>query len=139
MLLRSGAPTHLWEYAVTLAALVVNSTCDERVRNRSPLEIVTGDQPQILNILPFGCAAVITKPEKDRGGSFVLGSDPETLGGYFVYLLESKSIVSTCDIRVDEFAFPLAPSPPEDIFLRVLRRTTAKHVSSPALAAKAKP
>ena len=123
MLLRSGAPTFLWEYAVTLAALVVNSTCDERLRNRSPLEIVTGDQPQILNILPFGCAAVITKPEKDRGGKLrprgalgiFLGSDPETLGGYFVYLLESKSIVSTCDIRVDEFAFPCllytSPSP----------------------------
>ena len=147
MLLRSGAPTYLWEYAVTLAALVVNSTCDERIRNRSPLEIVTGDQPQILNILPFGCAAVITKPEKDRGGKLrprgalgvFLGSDPETLGGYFVYLLESKSIVSTCDIRVDEFAFPLAPSPPDDIFLRVLRRATAKRVSSPALAAKARP
>ena len=37
MLLRSGAPTYLWEYAVTLAALVVNSTCDERVQALTPL------------------------------------------------------------------------------------------------------
>jgi len=50
MLLQSGAPPYLWEYAVEQATLVLNSTCGARNPNRSPVEIVTGKQPQILRV-----------------------------------------------------------------------------------------
>lgn len=59
------------------------------------------------------CAAVITKTERMRSNKLAprgslgihLGPDPTVLGGYAVYLLEEKSVVVTCDVRVDEFAY----------------------------------
>ena len=147
MLLQSGAPPYLWEYAVEQATLVLNSTCGVRNPNRSPVEIVTGKQPQILRVLPFGCAAVITKTERMRSNKLAprgslgihLGLDPTVLGGYAVYLLEEKSVVVTCDVRVDEFAYPLAPQPPEDIYRRFLTRSTRERAGSATLATRGAP
>eukprot|EP00965_Chrysotila_dentata_P103955 3432685-Pleurochrysis_carterae.AAC.1 len=61
-LVAASAPITFWDFAVLHAVDVLNRTTTPPNVNQSSFEIVTGDKPSILGIMPFGCKAYAVKP-----------------------------------------------------------------------------
>jgi len=114
-MLLSGAPPAFWPYAIQHAAGALNFV----VHGGSaapPLEIITGSRQRVMNHLPFGCAAVITRQVRERDNRLVargeagiyVGRAPGIIGAYLVWLPARGNITATADVRFDDEAFPWA-------------------------------
>eukprot|EP00965_Chrysotila_dentata_P233949 6199888-Pleurochrysis_carterae.AAC.1 len=58
----SGAPPAFWDYAVSHAVDILNRTTGPPNAAFSSYELLTGEKPRVMSILPFGCRALAVKP-----------------------------------------------------------------------------
>eukprot|EP00965_Chrysotila_dentata_P254601 6211933-Pleurochrysis_carterae.AAC.3 len=58
----AGAPTAFWEHAIIHATDILNRTSGPPNTTASSYELLTGDKPRVVSILPFGCRAFAVKP-----------------------------------------------------------------------------
>eukprot|EP00965_Chrysotila_dentata_P035256 1172503-Pleurochrysis_carterae.AAC.1 len=56
-LVASSSPIAFWDFAVTHAVDILNRTSGPPNTNASLFEMLTGEKPRIMSILPFGCRA----------------------------------------------------------------------------------
>ena len=112
-MLLSGAPPSFWPYAVTHASTALNLVTHGKSKI-PPLEVITGCRQRIMNHVPFGCAAVVTKRVRERenklvargvAGTFV-GCSPDVIGSYLIWVPAHGKIVATADVRIDDESFP---------------------------------
>eukprot|EP00965_Chrysotila_dentata_P002156 70955-Pleurochrysis_carterae.AAC.1 len=61
-LVASGAPTGFWNHAALQAVDVLNRTSGPPNTNASSYELLVGEKPRVMSILPFGCRAFAVKP-----------------------------------------------------------------------------
>eukprot|EP00965_Chrysotila_dentata_P151075 4993208-Pleurochrysis_carterae.AAC.1 len=57
-----NAPPAFWDYAVSHAVDILNRTTGPPNASSSSYELLTGERPLIMSILPFGCRAFAVKP-----------------------------------------------------------------------------
>ena len=69
-MLLSGAPPSFWPYAVAHASTALNLVTYGKSKI-PPLEVITGCRQRVMNHLPFGCAAVVTKQVRERDNKLV--------------------------------------------------------------------
>jgi len=58
----SGAPIGFWDYAVDHAVDILNRTTCPPESTQTSYELVTGDAPRVMSILPWGCRTYAVKP-----------------------------------------------------------------------------
>eukprot|EP00965_Chrysotila_dentata_P110890 3664782-Pleurochrysis_carterae.AAC.1 len=63
-LVASGSPIAFWDFAATDAVDILNRTSGPPNTNSSSYELLTGEKPRVMNILPFGCRAYAVKPRQ---------------------------------------------------------------------------
>eukprot|EP00965_Chrysotila_dentata_P137258 4540054-Pleurochrysis_carterae.AAC.1 len=56
-LVASSAPVAFWDFAVMHAVDVLNRTTTPPDTAQTSFELVTGEKPTVLGIMPFGCKA----------------------------------------------------------------------------------
>eukprot|EP00965_Chrysotila_dentata_P059997 1989998-Pleurochrysis_carterae.AAC.1 len=56
-LVAASAPVYYWDFAVQHAVDILNRTSTPPGGCQPSFEIVTGEKPSILGIMPFGCKA----------------------------------------------------------------------------------
>eukprot|EP00965_Chrysotila_dentata_P041890 1390038-Pleurochrysis_carterae.AAC.1 len=61
-LVASGAPVSFWDHAALQAVDILNRTTGPPNTNSSSYELLVGERPRIMSILPFGCRAFAVKP-----------------------------------------------------------------------------
>eukprot|EP00965_Chrysotila_dentata_P183468 6058552-Pleurochrysis_carterae.AAC.1 len=61
-LVASGSPIGFWDHAVLHAVDILNRTTGPPNTNASSYELLVGDKPRIMSILPYGCRAFAVKP-----------------------------------------------------------------------------
>eukprot|EP00965_Chrysotila_dentata_P050965 1690217-Pleurochrysis_carterae.AAC.1 len=61
-LVAASAPASYWQFAVKHAVDVLNRTSTPPKSSQTSFELVTGEKPAILGIMPFGCKAYAVKP-----------------------------------------------------------------------------
>jgi len=111
-MLLSGAPPSFWPYAVTHASTALNLVTHGKSKI-PPLEVITGCRQRIMNHLPFGCAAVVTKQVRERDNKLVarrvagifVGRSPDVIGSYLIWVPAHGKIVATADVRFDDESF----------------------------------
>nr|GEY04122.1 retrovirus-related Pol polyprotein from transposon TNT 1-94 [Tanacetum cinerariifolium] len=98
MLADSFLPTTFWAEVVNTACYVLNRVLVTKHQNKTPYELLTGRQPIISYLRPFGCHVTILNTI-DQLGKFDRKSDSGFLVGYSlnskafrVYNLETKRI-----------------------------------------------
>ncbi|GJT07187.1 ribonuclease H-like domain-containing protein [Tanacetum coccineum] len=98
MLTDSFLPNTFWAKAVSTACYVLNWVLVTKPHNKTPYELLTGKQPIISYIRPFGCHVAILNTI-DHLGKFAGKSDEGFLVGYSlqskafrVYNLETKRV-----------------------------------------------
>nr|GEV58914.1 hypothetical protein [Tanacetum cinerariifolium] len=98
MLADSFLPTTFWAEAVNTACYVLNRVLVTNPQNKTPYELLTGRQPIISYLRPFGCHVTILNTI-DQLGKFNEKSDLRFLVGYSlnskafrVYNLETKRV-----------------------------------------------
>nr|GEY35732.1 retrovirus-related Pol polyprotein from transposon TNT 1-94 [Tanacetum cinerariifolium] len=98
MLADSFLPTTFWTEAVNTACYVLNRVLVTKPQNKTPYELLTGRQPIISYVRPFGCHVTILNTI-DHLGKFDGKSDSGFLVGYSlnskafrVYYLETKRV-----------------------------------------------
>nr|GEU68533.1 ribonuclease H-like domain-containing protein [Tanacetum cinerariifolium] len=98
MLADSFLPTTFWAEAVNTACYVLNRVLVTKPQNKTPYELLTGKQPIISYLRPFGCHVTILNTI-DQLGKFDEKSDSGFLVGYSlnskafrVYNLETKRV-----------------------------------------------
>eukprot|EP00965_Chrysotila_dentata_P105649 3489587-Pleurochrysis_carterae.AAC.2 len=62
-LVAASAPTCFWDFAVLHAVDILNRTSTPPGGDKSSYEMVTGDKPSIMGIMPFGCKTFAVKPK----------------------------------------------------------------------------
>eukprot|EP00965_Chrysotila_dentata_P001517 50106-Pleurochrysis_carterae.AAC.2 len=58
----AGAPTGFWEHAILHATDILSRKSGPPNTAASSYELLTGDKPRVMSILPFGCRAFAVKP-----------------------------------------------------------------------------
>ncbi|KAE9266532.1 hypothetical protein PR003_g32093, partial [Phytophthora rubi] len=108
LLVQSGLPHNLWEYAARHAVYVRNRVISRSYPNSTPYERYYGHAPDVSHLRVFGESVVAKIPESKRStrfkfrqrgrrGTFV-GHDSERKG-HFVYIREGGArIQRTCDV-----------------------------------------
>ncbi|KAE8999687.1 hypothetical protein PR002_g18389 [Phytophthora rubi] len=108
LLVQSGLPHNLWEYAARHAVYVRNRVISRSYPNSTPYERYHGHAPDVSHLRVFGESVVAKIPDSKRStrfkfrqrgrrGTFV-GHDSERKG-YFVYIREGGArIQRTCDV-----------------------------------------
>eukprot|EP00965_Chrysotila_dentata_P094861 3137026-Pleurochrysis_carterae.AAC.1 len=61
-LVASGAPVGFWDHVALHAVDILNRTSGLPNTNASSYELLAGEKPRIMSILPFGCRAFAVKP-----------------------------------------------------------------------------
>ena len=103
----SNAPISFWDYAVAHAVDVLNRTSGPPGSKQSAFELVTGNLPRIMHIMPFGCRAIAVRPSPSvvksefmahaqRGIN--LGRSSQSPGAYHVWVPRDGKVVTTSDV-----------------------------------------
>ena len=86
--------------------------------NSTSYESLTGDQPKVMPILPFGCRAYPVKPRPQYSKTSIdrrawlginCGREPHTPGAYNIWLPEEGKMVCTSDVYFDDGLMPWLP------------------------------
>eukprot|EP00965_Chrysotila_dentata_P075323 2487353-Pleurochrysis_carterae.AAC.7 len=62
-LVAASAPIHYWNFAVQHPVDILNRISTPPGGSQTSFEIVTGEKPSIMGIMPFGCKAFAVKPK----------------------------------------------------------------------------
>ena len=117
----SRCPITFWPHLVEHAVDVLNRTTGPPHDGKSYVsshQVVTGEAPKVLTILPIGCRAYAVKP----AGSFVksnfesrawngvnLGRCSTIPNAYNIWLPEQSKVIQTSEVYFDESLFPWRP------------------------------
>ena len=133
-----GLKPGLWTYAVRHSLDVLNRTTGPATGNpgtssfETSFELLTGEQPKIMGIMPLCCRAFAVKPREAYSKTKIdtrawvgynLGRSAKTVGAYDIYVQSLQRIVTTSEVYFDETLMPLravgdqrvgavAPTPP---------------------------
>ena len=117
-LIASKCPVSFWPYLVDHALDVLNRTTGPPNQEASSYELVTGEKPRIMSIMPFGCRAYAVKPRSAYSKTEIeprawagqnLGRDPMRPGAFRVWL-STGSVLSVSDVYFDETLMPWRPA-----------------------------
>jgi hypothetical protein len=120
-LTHSGAQAHHWPYALEMAVDVLNRTSGpvpDRPDGPTSHELVTGERPSVLNIMPFGCRVFALKPREQYSKTTIdprawvginLGRCGRTPGAYYVFVPATGRVHLTSECYFREALFPLRP------------------------------
>lgn len=117
LLVGGRVPPSLWTEAVNTAVYLLNRLPITNKKGSIPFCLWTGSEPSALkldNLRVFGCAAYATLDSSLRDGKFA----PTSISGVFVgydsnrkayriFHPASKKIFASCQVKFDEFVFPL--------------------------------
>eukprot|EP00965_Chrysotila_dentata_P168881 5576620-Pleurochrysis_carterae.AAC.1 len=122
-LVAASAPTYFWDFAVLHAVDILNRTSTPPGGDISSYEMVTGDKPSIMGIMPFGCKAFAVKPKATLSKTRMeprawvgvnLGRNASSPGAFNVFV-PGLRIVVTSDVYFDETSFPWSTKLPSNI------------------------
>ena len=114
------ATTH-WTHAVEMAVDVLNRTSGPAADGKdgpSSYELLTGEKPRVLGIMPFGCRAFAVKPREQYSKTTIdprawvginLGRSARSPGAYKIFVPSAGRIVVTSDAYFMEGFFPMRP------------------------------
>jgi hypothetical protein len=110
MLTECAAPIQLWGDAITYASYVYNHTPLKVIGLVAPIQMLTGQQPDLTKIRVFGCNAFYALPDKHRSkfqptfsrGVWIGHSTKQNASRI---LTDHGRIVVTRDVRLDEDSF----------------------------------
>ena len=125
----SACPVSFWPHLVEHSVDVLNRTTGPphvaynadgaSVDRQCSLEIVTGQKPKILNIMPIGCRAYAVKPpnaytksgfESRAWAGICLGRSCTISGAYNIWLPSLQKLIQTSEVYFDESLYPWRPS-----------------------------
>ena len=120
----SGAKVGLWPFMVKHALDVLNRTTGPDTdlggdSLQTAYELITGEQPKVMGIMPFGCRAYAVKPREAYSKTRIdtrawvgyhLGRNSRSPGAYDVYIPSMSRIVTTSEVYFDESLMPLRPA-----------------------------
>ena len=119
LMVASNAPKGFWNFAVAQAVDILNRTTCPPNSEVSSYEMLSGERPRILSILPFGCRmyAVRVKQGNKKFTQYPrafdginLGRSTETQGSYCVWIPEHHKVVTTSEVYHDETLMPWRPA-----------------------------
>eukprot|EP00965_Chrysotila_dentata_P069669 2301264-Pleurochrysis_carterae.AAC.1 len=102
----SNAPVSFWDHATQQAVDILNRTTGPPNTNATSYEMLTGDKPRVMSIMPFGCRAFAVKPRpaysktKMEPRAWVginLGRSRHSPGAYDVWVPATGRVVTTSD------------------------------------------
>ena len=111
----ANAPISFWPYLVEHAVDCLNRVTGPPGRSESSFELLTGQQPKVLPILPFGCRAYPVKPRPAYSKTDIdtrawaginLGRAAHTPGAYEIWLPKEGKVVCTSEVYFDEGFMP---------------------------------
>ena len=110
LLFESGLPKKFWAEGVNTSIYIQNRLYSKSLRSKTPFELWFGYKPSLDHLRVFGSICYILVPQEKRGkldersqvGVLVGYSD--VTKGYRVYNLETKKLVISRDVKVDEEA-----------------------------------
>ena len=117
-LVASGAPLGFWPHAALHAVEVLNRVRCPPGSKVSCFEILTGQKPTIMDLMPFGCRAYPVKPASSIRKTYIephaweginLGLESSTPGAYNVWIPDVGRVVTTSEVYFDEGLFPWRP------------------------------
>ena len=115
----SKAPVSFWNYAAEHSVDVLNRSTGPVGSDLSSYELLTGERPRILPIMPFGCRAFAVKPRSTYSKTRIedhgwagnnLGKVPTIPGAYYVWIPEAGKVVHASEVYFDETLFPWRPA-----------------------------
>jgi Reverse transcriptase (RNA-dependent DNA polymerase) len=110
-LLAAKLPDFAWPYALLYGVYVRNRLPKAKWEDPvTPYERFTGQRPNFEHLHTFGCVAYASKPELQLRGKMTpsliraifLGYDPLSPRACFIYKPETRTVVSTGDLKFDE-------------------------------------
>ena len=116
--LSNVATTH-WPHALEMAVDVLNRTggpTADTVDGPTSYELLTGERPRVLGIMPFGCRAYAVKPREQYSKTTIdprawvglnLGRSSKSPGAYKIYVPSIGRIVVTSDAYFEENFYPM--------------------------------
>ena len=119
LMVASNAPKGFWNYAVQQAVDILNRTTCPPNTEQSSYELLSGERPRILSILPFGCRmyAVRVKQGNQKSTHYPrafeginLGRSVDTQGAYCVWVPDQHKVVTTSEVYHDEALMPWRPA-----------------------------
>ena len=123
-----GLKPGLWTYAVRHALDILNrctgpSSGDSASSTTAPFstsfELLTGDKPKVMGIMPLCCRAFAVKPRESYSKARIdsrawvgynLGRSATTVGAYDIFVQSLQRIVTTSEVYFDETLMPLRPA-----------------------------
>ena len=110
MLKEKGLPNTFWAEAVYTAVYILNRCPTKSVKDKTPIEAWNGKKPSAKHLRVFGSICYIHIPDVKRHkledktirGIFLGYSNISK--GYRVYNLQTKKLVISRDVEVDEYA-----------------------------------
>lgn len=103
-----------WDYATKHAIYLINRSPTSRADHKTPFELLTGEKPELSNLIPFYCPGVyhVSKEEDHHTGAFsyranichFLGYDEESTG-CIIHCYASGSIKVRSDCIFDSEVF----------------------------------
>ena len=114
----SKMPLGFWDYAMEHSVDILNRTTCPPDSEVTCYESMTGEQPRVMHLMPFGCATWIVKPESHYFKATIdskswegihLGCSRLSPGGYCVWVPETKRVHVTSDAYFCENLFPWRP------------------------------
>ena len=120
MMRASGAPLSFWDSAVLNAVDVVNrlvrhASNTQADPDKTPYELLTLIKPSILDIPPFGCLAIATRPTvqrddanvADRGWKGIAcGRSSNSVGAHRVWLPDKHRMLILSDVSFHTSTYP---------------------------------
>jgi hypothetical protein len=101
MIFNCGLPIRFRRDAVKYAAYTLNrSPSRSSLGRKSPIELLEGKPPSLLNIVAFGFTCMVYRDSngrtfKKRATRGIILGIPEETNGYIVYLKEDQKVVNT--------------------------------------------
>ena len=117
----SSVAVTYWPFAFQMAVDVLNRAtgpAGNGAEGPSSYELLTGEKPRVMNILPFGCRAYAVKPRSQYSKTTIdprawvgvnLGRSARSPGAYEIYVPGTGRIVTTSDVYFQESLFPCRP------------------------------
>jgi hypothetical protein len=106
-------PTNLWEFAIEYASLLINYSPTSNEDFKTPWEVVTGEKPNLSNLIPFYAPGVyhITKAEMKGNKNIttykampcrMLGFPRTSPKNYLILSVKNRTILSRYSCRFDD-------------------------------------
>ena len=104
-----------WNYAFMHSVDILNRTTGPPESKITAYEAVTGKQPKVLPIMPFGCRAIPVQPRSAIRKTFLdnkgllgvnLGKVPSIPNAYYVMIPRLLKIMIASDVHFDETLMP---------------------------------